>query len=178
MRPDMNQVGNSVRRIACQPLTAHSFSSFGQVIDPNGVTPEAINEGTSHRYSDLAVLDLNVDATKPKMSIYVSSARRFPLQVLKLERHVESSQVFVPLGDHCFALVVALGADAPDPTSVAAFLTSPGQSICLHRGTWHHSLIALNDGDRFAVIDGGNYRIDTQEFTLAETVWLEQPQGR
>lgn len=174
----MNQAANSVRRITCQQMTEQSFSCFGQVIDPNGVAPETINDGTTHRYSDLAVLDLNVDETKPKISIYVASARRFPLQVAKLERHLQSSQVFVPLGAYRFALVVALGDDAPNPASVAAFLTSPGQGICLHRGTWHHGLIALSDGDRFAVIDGGNYRSDTQEFALAETVWLEQPEGR
>lgn len=174
----MNEVGNSARRIKCRQLTAQDFSSFGQVIDPNRVEPETINEGTSKRYSDLAVLDLNVDAVKPKISVYVSSARRFPLPIEKLERHVQSSQVFIPLGMQRFALVVALGGDNPDPASVTAFVTSPGQSICLHRGTWHHSLIALGDDDRFAVIDGGNYRSDTQEFELLQAVWLEQPEDR
>jgi ureidoglycolate lyase len=172
----MENAGESVRQIACKPLTLQNFSSFGQVIDPAGVVPETINEGTSKRYSDLAALDLNTDAARPKMSVYVSHARHFPLQISKLERHVQSSQVFIPLGMHRFALVVALGGDTPDAASMTAFLTSPGQSICLHRGTWHHSLLALGDGDRFAVIDGGNYRADTQEFTLAQAVWLEQPQ--
>lgn len=171
----MDKAGESAGQIACRPLTPQNFSSFGLVIDTAGVVPETINEGTSERYSDLAALDLNTDAAKPKMSIYVSRARRFPLQIAKLERHFQSSQVFIPLGMQRFALVVALGGDTPDPASMTAFLTSPGQSICLHRGIWHHSLLALGDGDRFAVIDGGNYRTDTQEFTLGQAVWLQQP---
>lgn len=171
----MNATVDSTRKIICRELTQESFSPFGQLIDRNTVTPETINEGTSKRYSDLAALDLNVDAVRPKISIYVASARPFPLRIAKLERHRESSQVFIPLGMHRFALVVAVGGEAPDTDSMTAFVTSPGQGICLHRGTWHHSLIALGDDDQFAVIDGGNYRIDTQEFALDQGVWLERP---
>lgn len=175
---DMNEADAGARKILCRSLTAENFSPFGQVIDANGVEPETINDGTSRRYSELAALDFNVDAARPKISLYVANARCFPLRIAKLERHLQSTQVFIPLGMQRFTLVVALGGDSPDPESVTAFLTSPGQGISLHRGTWHHGLIALGDGDRFAVIDGGNYRTDTQEHALSRALWLEHPQGR
>lgn len=171
----MDEARLQTRRISCQPLTAEGFSRFGLVIDPNGVEPELINDGTTKRFSDLAALDLNTDAAKPRIGIYASRARSFPLQIAKLERHRQSSQVFVPLGMHRFALVVAPGDDAPDLEGIVAFVTFPGQGISLHRGTWHHSLIALGDGDRFVVIDGGNYRADTQECMLAQPFLLDDP---
>ena len=171
----MDEASPQRRHVSCQPLTAEGFARFGMLIDPNGVTPEMINDGTTRRYSDLAALDLNTDAAKPKIGVYVSSARSFPLQIAKLERHRQSSQVFVPLGMHRFALVVAPGAESPELDGIAAFVTSPGQGVSLHRGTWHHSLIALGEGDRFIVIDGGNYRADTQEHTLVNPLWLANP---
>lgn len=171
----MDEASPQRRHVSCQPLTAEGFARFGMLIDPNGVAPEMINDGTTRRYSDLAALDLNADAAKPKIGVYVSSARSFPLQIAKLERHRQSSQVFAPLGMHRFALVVAPGAESPELDGIAAFVTSPGQGISLHRGTWHHSLIALGEGDRFIVIDGGNYRVDTHEHTLVHPLWLANP---
>jgi ureidoglycolate lyase len=142
-----------------------AFAGFGAVIDATGKTPEMINDGSTQRFSDLASLDLRGEPPDgdPKLSLYVAAARRFPLPLLRLERHRRASQVFLPLNNQRFIVVVAPGTDAPDWQRVQAFVTAHGQGICLHRGCWHHGLIALNDGDRFAVIEGGSYRLDTQE---------------
>jgi hypothetical protein len=35
--------------------------------------------------------------------------------------------------------------------------------------------VALADGDRFAVIDGGNYRADTQLKSIDQDLWLDAP---
>ena len=158
-----------IRRIACKSVTAESFSRFGLVMDAKGATPEFINEGTTKRFPDLASFDPGVQVASPVIGIYLANARTFPLRIAKLERHRQASQVFIPLGMHRFVVVVAPGLETPDWEQVTAFLTSPGQGICLHRETWHHGLIALNDADRFAVIEGGNYRVDTEE------LWLDGP---
>jgi ureidoglycolate lyase len=47
----------------------------------------------------------------------------------------------------------------------------------LHRGTWHHGLVALGDGDRFAVIEGANYRADSQEIAAPRPIELAAPRG-
>ncbi|NMM09507.1 MAG: ureidoglycolate hydrolase [Polaromonas sp.] len=162
-------------RLACRNVTAENFAGYGAVIDIRRATAEFINEGTTKRYPDLAEFDSSGDVARPTIGIYLANARTFPLWIVKLERHLQASQVFIPMGMHRFVVVVAPGRASPEWQHAAAFVTSPGQGISLHRGTWHHGLIALNDADRFAVIEGKNYRMDTQEHMAAKGRWLDAP---
>jgi ureidoglycolate lyase len=164
-----------MKRLACRPMSAKAFASFGTVIDPAGAPAELINSATTRRYSDLARLDLRGPATDPALSIYEASAREFPLPLTKLERHLQASQVFLPLGRHCFIVVVAPGDAMPAWQQVSAFITRPGQGVSLRRCCWHHGLIALGDGDRFAVVEGGNYRADTEEVDFPLLLELDAP---
>jgi ureidoglycolate lyase len=161
-----------MRRLAARTIGHASFAPFGLLIDPEGRRPETINDGTTRRHSDLASLDLRGPDRDPMLGIYVAQARRFPMPIAKLERHRQAAQVFLPLGEHRFIVVVAPGSDAPDWQRLEAFITAPGQGVSLNRGCWHHGLIALGDGDRFAVIEGGNYRDDTLEVPAPEVIQL------
>jgi ureidoglycolate lyase len=69
--------------IAPVDITAEAFAPFGTVVDAASVKPEAINEGTTMRHSDLAVLDLGKGTRDPAIGIYVASARRFPRPSLR-----------------------------------------------------------------------------------------------
>jgi ureidoglycolate lyase len=111
----------------------------------------------------------------PALGIYVAKARRFPLRIERLERHRQASQTFLALGAHRFVVVVAPGVDAPDWEGLRAFVTAPGQGVSLARGCWHHGLVALGDGDRFAVIEGGDYRRDTYEAAAPAAIELDAP---
>jgi ureidoglycolate lyase len=162
-----------MRHIECQAISAEAFTQFGVLVDANGTAPEMINDGSTARYADLASLDLGAAAGDPKIGIYVASARNFPLRIAKLERHRQASQVFIPLGMQRFIVVVAPGDDEPDWLQLAAFLTEPGQGISVGRGCWHHGLIALGDADRFAVIEGAGYRLDTEEVAAPQEIWLD-----
>lgn len=157
-----------MRRLQAHAITAEAFAPFGILIDAAAKAPEIINDATTRRHSDLARLDLR----EPILGIYVAQARRFPLAIAKLERHAQAAQVFLPLGVHRFVVVVAPGIDAPDWQRVEAFITAPGQGVSLARGCWHHGLVALGDGDRFAVLEGGNYREDTVELAAPEAIEL------
>jgi len=164
-----------MRRIRAQPLEARAFAAFGHVIDTAGRAAERINDGTTQRFSDLAALDLRAPGRDPALGIYVARARTFPLHIARLERHRQAAQVFLPLGPYRFIVVVAAGADAPSWDTVRAFITSPGQGVSLNRGCWHHGLVALADGDRFAVIEGGDYRNDTEEAAAGAELELVAP---
>ncbi|HUP98482.1 MAG TPA: ureidoglycolate lyase [Usitatibacter sp.] len=159
-----------------RPLAAAGFARFGVVIDIQDRPAESINAGTTQRFSDLATLDLRSAGRDPVLGIYVAQARRFPLRIATLERHRQAAQVFLPLGTQRFIVVVAPGVDAPHWEELEAFVTSPGQGVSLHRGCWHHGLVALGDGDRFAVIEGGNYRDDTEEMAANLVIELAAPQ--
>lgn len=162
-------------RVEAEAMSAAAFDAFGILIDAQGRKPESINAGTTERHSDLAALDLRGPGVDPMLGIYVARARSFPLAIAKLERHAQAAQVFLPLGMHRFVVVVAPGMDAPDWDRLRAFVTSPGQGVAMHRGTWHHGLVALGDGDRFAVIEGGSYREDTEERMAPERIELAPP---
>jgi ureidoglycolate lyase len=149
-------------RLAAGEIDAAAFAPFGSVIDAAARAPELINDGTTRRYSDLAALDLRGERD-PVLGIYVAQARVLPMRVARLERHRLAAQVFLPLGGQRFIVVVAPGDAAPEWPRISAFVTRPGQGVVLKRGCWHHGLVALNDGDRFAVIEGGDYRRDTEE---------------
>lgn len=164
-----------MRQIRCQLISTAAFEPFGLLIQSGSGPIEVINDGSTQRHSDLAALDLRGPESDPVVAVYVAQARRFPLPIVRLEQHREASQTFVPLGVQRFVVVVASGKDAPDWTSVAAFLTEPGQGVSLRRGCWHHGLIALGDGDRFVVIEGGNYRRDTFEIAAPGTIVLCAP---
>ncbi|HUQ27437.1 MAG TPA: ureidoglycolate lyase [Usitatibacter sp.] len=161
--------------IAPVEITADAFAPFGALIDAARVKPQAINDGTTMRHSDLAALDLREGPRDPVIGIYLASARRFPLRIAKLERHRKAAQVFLPLGNHRFVVVVAPGNEAPDWAALRAFVTRPGQGVSLARGCWHHGLIALGDGDRFAVLEGGDYRSDTHEAAAEGVIELAAP---
>jgi ureidoglycolate lyase len=163
------------RRLACEALTAEAFARFGVVIDPSGRAPETINAGTTQRFADLARLDLRRPDRDPVLGLYVARARAVPLRLEKLERHRQAAQVFMPLGMFRFVAVVAPPDETPDWAGVRAFITAPGQGLALHRGCWHHGLIALGDADRFAVIEGGNYRQDVEEAAAPEIIELAPP---
>lgn len=170
----MAGLGFLSRALVPAPIDARTFENFGDLIDPARVVPEAINDGTTRRHSDLAQLDVGARGN-PVLSIYEASARELPMPIRRLERHREASQVFVPLGMHRFIVVVAPGLEAPEWMDIRAFITAPGQGIALRRACWHHGLVALNDGDRFAVIEGANYREDVTEVEAPVEITLLRP---
>ena len=171
----MAGLGFLSRSLVAAPLDARSFANYGEVIDVAGKSAEAVNDGTTLRYPDLLRLDVVGRGADPVLNLYVAQAREFPLRLGKLERHREAAQVFLPLGPHRFIVVVAPGLDAPEWEGVRAFITAPGQGVALKRATWHHGLVALGDGDRFAVIEGANYRADTVEATAPREIELLRP---
>ena len=170
----MAGLGFLSRSLVPAPLDARSFANYGDVVDIAGRVPVPINDGTTRRYSDLARLDIG-SRGDPVLGIYVAQARTFPLEIARLERHREASQLFLPLGMHRFIVVVAPGMQSPEWDGIRAFITAPGQGVALKRACWHHGLVALGDGDRFAVVEGANYRQDTVEAAAPRPITLLKP---
>ena len=162
--------GLLTRRLTAAPLDAAAFAPFGRLIEASGPA-EPINEGTTRRFPELARLALQ--GRDAVVGIYVAQARRLPLRLARLEQHRLAPQLFLPLGSHRFIVVVAPGDAAPDWRGLRAFVTEPGQGVMLRPRCWHHGLVALGDGDRFAVIEGADYRADTVEVDAPEAIELD-----
>ncbi|WP_037310834.1 ureidoglycolate lyase [Ruegeria halocynthiae] len=154
------------RRIVVSPLTAKAFAPFGDVIEVAGDPDKVINQGQCGRYHDRAQLEFSDGVAG--ISLFNANPRALPYQLDMVERHPDGSQAFIPMTHQPFLVVVA-----PDvggrPGQPLAFVTTPGQAVNYHRGTWHGVLTPLHGPGLFAVVDriggGGNL----------EEFWFDTP---
>jgi ureidoglycolate lyase len=149
--------------IRCQPLTAAAFAPFGDVLECVGAPDKMINAGLCARYHDRAMLDFG-DA-RGGISLFDAEPRNLPYTLDLVERHPDGSQAFIPMSQHPFLVTVAPD-DGGRPGTPLAFLTSPGQGVNFHRGTWHGVLTPLHSPGLFAVVDRIGDTPNIEEFFL------------
>ncbi|KNZ32893.1 MAG: hypothetical protein AD742_09315 [Methylibium sp. NZG] len=159
------------------PLTAAGFAPFGSVIDSThdnvaggnvaGAGSSHINHGSSLRHEAVPTLDLQRDGGRAVLAVYAATARVFPFDARLLERHRLSDQVFLPLGGprRCVLLVAPAALAAPRAEECAAFISDGRQGVHIAAGTWHHGLLALDDGP-WAVLERRAGEVDCDEVAL------------
>jgi ureidoglycolate lyase len=156
-----------------EPLTAAAFAPFGQVIEARG-SQRAINDGDAVRYHDLAQIDTAAGGGRTLVNIFRARPHALPLKLKLVERHQLGSQLFMPLSAQRFLVVVAAAGPAPQPEALRCFVANAGQGVNLVRGTWHHPLLALDDGGDYLVIDRGGDADDCEVRMLDQAeVWVE-----
>ena len=156
------------RVLQIQPLTAEAFKPFGDVIEANEAARHfSINQGYAERYDKLALVDANDSGGQAAISVFRAKARTWPIELSVLEKHPLGSQAFMPVSGHAYMVVVAPGVEQPDVDKVQCFLASATQGVNYAKGTWHHPLLALHDGD-FLVVDrsGAKGDMNCVEFSL------------
>jgi ureidoglycolate lyase len=157
--------------IPIRPLLPDGFLPYGRVLDLKGQHVRSINSGTSWRLDLPAQLDLDRQDGRPALAVFRSQAQPEQGPWLLLERHRLGSQTFIPLHGARCVLLVSLGGDQPDLSTLAAFEAEPSQGFTLNAGTWHHPLIALEDGD-FLVLERAGLAVDCEVCQLATPVRL------
>ena len=156
------------------PLTAEAFAPFGEVValqrPASGGTP--INEGSTLRHELAPPLDLGRANGHGVLALYAATARRLPFTAREVECHRLSEQVFLPFGAprRCVLLVAPAG-PVPATAALRAFVTDGSQGVRLRAGTWHHGLLALDDGP-WAVLERRAAAQDCDEATLDMPVLL------
>ena len=139
--------------VSVEQLTAEAFKPFGDVIEATESAQHfSINQGFAERFHRLAQIDVTKDGGQPAISIFKAHARPLPLHLTVLEKHPFGSQAFMPLSGHAYVVVVALGGDIPDMSTLKCFSATAQQGVNYAKGTWHHPLLALHNGD-FLVVD-------------------------
>jgi ureidoglycolate lyase len=148
-----------------QPLTRETFARFGEVIETSGRTPLHINQGFALRFDDLANIDVSSEGGHVKTSLFIAKARPQPLTVTLMERHPLGSQLFHPLQDKPWVVLVCT--KPQDPSSYRGFLASGQQGVNYARNTWHFPLIVFEDESRFIVVDrkGPGKNLEEMEVT-------------
>ncbi|ADP15733.1 ureidoglycolate hydrolase family protein 2 [Achromobacter xylosoxidans A8] len=162
----------AARTLTAQPLSAAAFAPYGEVVSSADRAGRSINAGTSLRV-EMGEPDLLDAGGRPSLSVFRAQAIALPFAARMLERHRLGSQTFLPLAGTPYVVLVALGADAPDPATLRAFIAGAGVGITLRRDVWHHPLMALADGE-FAVLERAGPAVDCELADLPNAPWTIQ----
>ena len=155
-----------MHRLAPGPLTKTAFAPFGDVVEIDGAAPIEINQGFARRFDSLADIEVTANGAAVNISLFEARPRPQPIEIKLMERHPLGSQLFMPLQDRLWLVVVC--ADPHDPASYCAFTATGRQGVNYGRNVWHHPLLILGEGERFMVVD----RVGQDNL---EEVWLDQP---
>lgn len=142
------------RVIQAQPLDVEAYRPFGRVVSAGLQAGSSANQGSAVRYDFTCELINARTAAKPNLAVFRSVPRALPFDVVLLERHPFSTQVFIPMVVSRYLVVVAptRGDGAPDLAGLSAFLCAPGQGVSYSPGTWHHPMIALETVAEFSML--------------------------
>ena len=144
-------------RLILEPLTAEAFAPFGEVL--------ACPEEPGRVYIE-AALDNRRAQAKPSLSFSTKEPVALPLASTTMERHLHSSQSFVPMdAGRWLVLVAPHGADGgPDMTKARAFLARPDQGVTYAANVWHHPSTVFDRIARFAIFMWKDGSSDDDEF--------------
>ncbi len=89
------------------------------------------------RYHDLALVEI-LEQDRTLISINRAQPANLPLTIHELERHPLGTQAFIPMKGEVFVVVVVLGDDKPDLSTLRAFYYQWRTGVNYHRNVWHH----------------------------------------
>jgi ureidoglycolate lyase len=135
------------RSIRAEAIDPARYAPYGSVVSARAVEDaRSANHGTALAWDALATL-MNLRGEGARATASLFRCRAFTDEVLDvrlLERHPESTQMFVPMRASRFLLVVALGGEEPDLSTLSAFVVEGPQAITYAPGVWHHPMVALD----------------------------------
>jgi ureidoglycolate lyase len=155
-----------MRLLSPEPLTREAFRPFGDVIEMEGSAHVTINQGFAERFNDLAHMDVAAEGGSPNVSLFLGAPRGLPIEIRLMERHPLGSQIFYPLQDRPWLVLVA--EDVQDTASYRAFTASGRQGVNYARNVWHHPLLVLDAESRFIIIDRKGPGNNLEEVWFAE----------
>jgi len=157
-----------VRTLEATPLDRTEYASYGDVIEASDEW-RAANQGTARKSEWLAhLVDARNGRSQPNISVFRCSPRALPFEIAMLEKHPASTQIFVPMNARRYVVVVALGGDEPDLSTLRAFLAHGTQAITYRPGVWHHPMIALDaETDFFCLVHEDGSMTDCVETELS-----------
>ncbi|OVE81611.1 hypothetical protein BVY03_03145 [bacterium K02(2017)] len=155
-------------------LTQKEYQNYGDVLSiREDIAPVLANNGTAQRYNKLSNLkNKRPDSALPNLCFYhvkpQINANDKVFNIKMLEKHHFSTQIFSPMHNvDKYLVIVALGEDEPDLSTLKAFYASGEQGITYHPGVWHHPLIAMFQPSSFTcvVYEDGSQN-DCQTFAI------------
>jgi len=133
-----------------EPLTRMAFAPFGEVLEMDGAELININQNFAQRFNNLARVDVANEGGRVNISLATAVPRPQPIAITMMERHPLGSQIFHPLEDVPWLVLVC--GDPQDTSSFRCFRATGQQGINYARGVWHHPLLVLQP-QRFFIVD-------------------------
>ena len=133
-------------------ISRSNFSSYGDLISTDDISPININDGYAKRFDNLANLDTSKDSGKTIVSIFSALKRTFPMKIHMMEKHPLSTQAFIPMKETTFLAFVAPSGESPEIDKIQSFIIPPKMGINYKPGIWHFPLIST-ENINFLVID-------------------------
>jgi ureidoglycolate lyase len=159
-----------IPRIPVAPLSKTAFARFGDVIELDGSGPLSVNQGFAERFDDLAAVDVGTEGGTVNVSLFTATPRPQPITIQLMERHPLGSQMFFPLQDQPWLVLVCT--DPRDAATYGAFKATGRQGVNYGRHVWHHPLLVLEAGSRFLIVDRKGPGDNLEEIWLPERQWL------
>ena len=138
-----------------EKISNSNFVEFGDFINPYDKKAEDINTNTTKSYFDLANIEILGADNKARLNLFDAKKREFPLMIDMLEQHPFSSQVFLPLSDSPFFVIVCPKAIEPDLNNLKIFKIENGNGVNFKPQVWHFPLISINNA-KFITVDKKN----------------------
>jgi ureidoglycolate lyase len=157
----------SVRRVDAESVTAAAWEPFGWLPRPD-VDPTD-GEHTLHFEWDDAHLN-TIEHTTDEVDTTAHG-----LRCAVMYRHETHTQVLTPL-DAASVVAVAPAdttfADTADFDAIRAFVLEPGETVVLHRGTWHWGPFPIRGAAsvRLLNVQGRRYAEDNASVDLSDQV--------
>lgn len=159
-----------------KPLTAEAFAPYGEVVDSHSANKEfSMNYGMATRYFDLAEIDVEEKGGKTCISLVNSNAIALPFTIEKMEYHPFGSQLFYPLCNALFLILVSTPAETLDTSKLELFISDGKQGVNYHKGVWHHYLMPLNANSQFLVVDRNGNDENCIEAIINDEITLKMP---
>lgn len=142
--------------ITTSKITQNNFSEFGNIIDTS--TPSSngysVNEGRGKRFNYSNIFDHKKDMGDPEISIYQIKPSILPVEIMMLEQHPDTSQLFLPItGENYLVVVAPKNFDGlPELSNLKAFIVPHDVGISYHAGVWHLPMMSLEKAGSFAML--------------------------
>jgi ureidoglycolate lyase len=149
-------------RLLLEPIDAERFAAFGHVHEPPALGKRSPIEGAMQSTRPSANMRVTLNAKAPSAPPFVTDV---------LERHLYSTQTFLPLDVGRWIAVVAphAASGGPDIGNARAFLLKGNQGLTYAMNVWHMPLTVLDQPGRFATTIWRDGTSGDEEFvTLSE----------
>ncbi len=157
-----------MNEIKVQSMSDPSFGKFGVLLTTDRGETKCDTPVVTHVHGIGSLETLGPDP----VIAYVKAYRREDFIVDKVERHVNTSEIFFPKSGTAIMVFMGDGPEGgPDPNTAEAYLIEPGCPFISNKSVWHWVPYPIGDEwDTFIIIEDNLIENDIEVLDLETSV--------